>query len=187
MPLLVIGPSASPRCFKGVDKLPTEYEAQKKSWMTAKIFEQWLRGLDRTMELKGRKIALLVDNCPSHCRVPGLKAVQLFFLPPNSTAAVQPMDAGVIRSLKCKYRRRLVQQRVAAFDTKQPFGITLITAMRMLRFSWDSVEPAVIQNCFTKTFESAAASPSVCATIEEGLWEKMVGIKEDGCAAVTGI
>ncbi len=78
--------------------MPTEYEEQKKSWMIAKIFEQWLRGLDRTMELKGRKIALLVNNCPSHCRVPGLKAVQLFFLPPNSTAVVQPMDAGVIRS-----------------------------------------------------------------------------------------
>ncbi len=132
MPLLVIGPSASPRCFKGVDKLPTEYEAQKKFTITAALFEQWLSGLDRTMELKGRKIALLVDNCPSHCRVPGLKAVQLFFLPPNSTAAVQPMDAGVIR-------RRLVQQRVAAFDTKQPFGITLITAMRMLRFSHGSL------------------------------------------------
>ncbi len=54
--------------------------------------------------------------------------------------------------------------------------------MRMLRFSRGSVEPAVIQNCFTKTFESAAASPSVCATTQEGLWEKMVGIEGDDCA-----
>ncbi len=77
--------------------------------------------------------------------------------------------AGAIRSLKYKYRRRLDQQRVAAIDTKQPYQITLITTMRMLRFSWDSVEPAVIQHCFKKAFESTAASLPVCATIEQGL------------------
>ncbi len=87
----------------------------------------------------------------------------------NSTAAVQPMDDGVIRSLKSKYRRRLVQQRVVAFDAKQPYRITLMTTMRMLRFSWDSVEPAVIQHCFKKALESTAASPSVCGTIDQGL------------------
>ncbi len=54
--------------------------------------------------------------------------------------------------------------------------------MRMLRFSRGSVEPAVIQNCFTKTFESTVASPSVCAIIDDGLWKKMVGIEGDGCA-----
>ncbi len=180
MPLLVIGPSASPRCFKG-GKIPTEYKAQKKSWMTAAIFEQWVRRLDRTMTLKGRKIALLVDNCPSHCSIPGLNVMQLYFLPPNSTAAAQPMDAGILRSLKCRYRRRLVQRRVNAFDTNQQFGITLITAMQMLRYSWDAVEPAVIQHCFKKAFEPTGASSSVSEeTIEQGLWEKVVGIERDG-------
>ncbi len=51
----------------------------------------------------------------------------------------------------------------------------------MLRFSRGSVEPAVIQHCFTKTV-STVASPSVCAIIDDGLWEKMVGIEGDGCA-----
>ncbi len=141
--------------------------------MPAALFEQWVHSLDRTMALKGRKIALLVDNCPSHCSIPGLNAVQLHFLPQNSTAVAQPMDAGIIRSLKCKYRRRFVQQRVTAFDTSQQFRITLITAMQMLHFSWDEVEPVVIQHCFKKVLDPTAASSSVGkATIEQGLWEK---------------
>ncbi len=52
----------------------------------------------------------------------------------------------------------------------------------MLRFSWDSAESAIIQHCIKKAFESTAASPSVCALIEQSLWEKMVGIEGDGCA-----
>ncbi len=54
--------------------------------------------------------------------------------------------------------------------------------MHMLRFSKGSVEPAVVQHCFKKAFESTAASPSVCATIVQGQWEKVVGIEGDGCA-----
>ncbi len=48
--------------------------------------------------------------------------------------------------------------------------------MFMLRLSWDVVEPAVFQHYFKRAFEFTAASPSVCATIEQGMWEKMVGI-----------
>lgn len=37
LPLLVIGKSANPRCFKN-KKLPVAYMSNKKSWMTGKIF-----------------------------------------------------------------------------------------------------------------------------------------------------
>jgi hypothetical protein len=36
LPLLVIGKSAKPRCFKNVKKLPVEYTANKKAWMTSR-------------------------------------------------------------------------------------------------------------------------------------------------------
>ena len=39
LPLLVIGKSANPRCFKNVKKLPLPYKSNKKAWMTAAIFE----------------------------------------------------------------------------------------------------------------------------------------------------
>ena len=34
--------------------------------MDSQIFEEQVRKLDRTFRMEGRKIALLVDNCPAH-------------------------------------------------------------------------------------------------------------------------
>ena len=54
--LLVIGKSAKPRCFKNVKSLPTEYKANKKSWMTSEIYESWVRQFfDKKWKEKGRK------------------------------------------------------------------------------------------------------------------------------------
>ena len=52
------------------------------------------------------KVILIADNCPAHRIIEGLKAVELVFLPPNTTLKTQPMDQGVIRSLKAKYRQK---------------------------------------------------------------------------------
>ena len=45
---LVIGKSAKPRCFKHIPKanLGTEYEANKKAWMKAEVFERWVKSLN---------------------------------------------------------------------------------------------------------------------------------------------
>ena len=98
--MFVIGKTASPRCFKHIKSLPYLYRNQKKSWMTGELFEEWVKGLDRGFRVKDRRIALLVDNCPAHPTIEGLTNIHLIFLPPNTTSVLQPMDQGVIRSLK---------------------------------------------------------------------------------------
>ena len=40
---------------------------------------------------------MIVDNCPAHPEVSGLKTINLKFLPPNTASCTQPMDQGVIR------------------------------------------------------------------------------------------
>ena len=40
VPLLVIGKSKNPRCFKNVKSLPCSYKSQAKSWMDSYIFTQ---------------------------------------------------------------------------------------------------------------------------------------------------
>ena len=72
--------------------------------MNSDLFEEWVHELDRKFEQQNRKVVLIIDNCPGHPAIGGLKAIQLCFLPPNTTAVTQPMDQGVIRSLKAKYR-----------------------------------------------------------------------------------
>ena len=46
LPLLVIGKAAKPRCFKNIKQLPVDYRFNRKAWMTAEIFQAWLRQLD---------------------------------------------------------------------------------------------------------------------------------------------
>ena len=109
LPLFVFGKSKQPRCFKGVKNLPCRYRHQK-SWMDAELFPEWLQEFDQTISAHGRKVALLVDNYPAHPHVDGLQSVQLVFLPPNTTSKTQPMDQGVIHTLKAYYRTQLVQR-----------------------------------------------------------------------------
>ena len=60
----------------------------------------------KKFEKENCKVILIVDNCPAHPIIEGLKAVKLVFLPSNTTSKTQPMDHGVIRSLKAKYRKK---------------------------------------------------------------------------------
>ena len=69
------------------------------------------------MERKGKKVALIVDNCPAYPNLKGLKSVELVFLPPNTTSKTQPMDQGVIQSLKCHYRKRVLYYALIAIDS----------------------------------------------------------------------
>ncbi len=65
---LVIGKSAKPRCFSGVNmkNLPVEYKSNKKSWMTNQIFREWLLNLNTKFERKKRRIILFMDNFSGH-------------------------------------------------------------------------------------------------------------------------
>ena len=78
LPMFVIGKSVTPRCFKGVKSLPCQYKAQKKAWMDSEIFTAYVKKLDAKFETEGRKIVLIIDNCPAHPVVTGLKAVISF-------------------------------------------------------------------------------------------------------------
>jgi len=87
LPLLIIGKSKNPRCFKHVKTLPAActYNAQTKAWMTGNRFSQWLKEVDIHMMKQNRKILLIIDNCPAHPKDVPLNNVQVEFLPANTT------------------------------------------------------------------------------------------------------
>ena len=121
LPLLVIGKSKFPRCFRG-ENIPIEYLANKNAWMNGEIFTQYVTKFDRRMKRDNRKIALIVDNCTAHpTDIQGLQAVKLCFLPPNTTAKLQPMDAGIIRNLKYHYRIDFIKRKIDSIDNNQEF------------------------------------------------------------------
>ena len=115
------------------------------------IFEEWVRKLERRFQMEGRKIALLIDNCPAHPSVSDLTNVQLVFLPPNTTSVLQPMDQGVIRSLKAHYRGRIVRRLCRALDKVKALPkISILQAMKILVSSWEAVSEQTIVKYFRK-------------------------------------
>jgi hypothetical protein len=143
--LFVIGKSKKPRCFKIVENLPVFYELNKRAWMTSELFEKFLRKWDNKLKEQRRKILLLVDNCPSHCKTPNLQKVKLVFLNPNVTSVLQPLY--MIKSLKVAYRKGVVLKMIR--NEEQEFKVSLLDAIFMLSKSWkNAVSEKTIKNCF---------------------------------------
>lgn len=159
LPLLVIGHSAYPRAFKrnkiSLDKLPVEWTYNKKAWMTTNIFTDWLKRVNKKMIKQKRKILLFIDNAPSHSVV-SLSNVTLKFLPPNTSSIIQPMDQGVIKALKSKYRNFLMNKLISStenYQTASDFtkSINIFDVVCWLATSWDAIDVTTIQKCFKKS------------------------------------
>lgn len=159
--LLVIGKFNKPRCFKNVKKLPVNYKANKRSWMTSGIFESELRSWDEQLIRENRQILLLVDNCPAHPRLSSLKNIKLEFFPPNFTSVLQPMDQGVIHSLKVHYRRHLLIKYLKCIENGTTIAINLLDAIEMVAKAWQQVTQKTIKNCFKHAW------PSLCEFDED--------------------
>lgn len=91
------------------------WRLNKKAWVTSVIFcECFLNCFFPEVEtyLKKNnldfKTVLVLDNAPGHLR--SLEAmrpyIKVIFLPPNTTALLQPMDQGIVQAFKLYYIRR---------------------------------------------------------------------------------
>ena len=121
------------------------------------MFEEWVRELDRKFASEGRSIALVIDNCPAHPHIENLKSIKLFFLPPNTTSATQPMDQGLIRSLKAKYRKNMVRKIIRNLEKNKALpAISILNEMQMMVSAWISVSIETILNCFREAGISPA-------------------------------
>ena len=122
--------------------------------MDSILFEEWVLEIDRRFTAEGKKIALVVDNCPAHPSIDNLVSVDLIFLPPNTpflASKLQPMDQGVIRSLKAYYKSLSVRKFIEAIEKNKPLPeFSILDAMRMLDVAWGKVTKETVVNCFAK-------------------------------------
>ena len=75
-----------------------------------------MKELDQKFSAQDREISLIVDSCAAHPIVDGLKTIELIVLPPNATSKLQPMDQGVIRSLKVFYPHSIIKRYITSID-----------------------------------------------------------------------
>ena len=83
--------------------------------------------------------------------------MQVEFLPPNTTTALQPYDAGIIYSFKCHYKRFFIKNRIDAYDDLQNSIVqeladyNIYDALLNAAEAWSMVSPETITNCWRKT------------------------------------
>ncbi|KAE8264820.1 hypothetical protein A4X09_0g6849 [Tilletia walkeri] len=154
LPLWIIWKWKNHRDMRNVnrDTLGVVYRSNSKAWMTGHIFLQWLVWFDDQMEAKGRKVLLLMDNFSGHkAELEGsLKATEIYFLPPNTTSKLQPMDAGIIRALKAYYRAYYNDLLLEQLEdgVSNPGKIGIRRAITFLKDAWDRISQTTILNCW---------------------------------------
>ncbi|XP_067140340.1 jerky protein homolog-like [Centruroides vittatus] len=133
LPLLIIGKSKNPWCFKGIKKLPVTYKNQKNAWMDTTIFIEWYNTRKRKFKV--------------------------VYLPPNVTSILQPMDQGVIESFKRYYRKALLRMVIIGEECEKPIQqvyaeINLKDAMYMAAEAWATVKQTTLATAWNKLLPS---------------------------------
>lgn len=152
---MIIGKAHRPRCFKNVnvEKLPCTWRSNKRAWMTDATFTDWIVNLNKDMTKQKRHSLMFLDNATSHAKNLKLSNVELRFLPANTTSKLQPLDLGIIRAFKARYRKHLMRHLVANMEkcdtvTELTKKLSVLDAVFWISKAWDETKPETISKCF---------------------------------------
>ncbi|KAJ4426024.1 hypothetical protein ANN_27651 [Periplaneta americana] len=153
LPLMVIGKARN----VNVQDLPVFYRSQPKAWMNSRLFSEWFHEqfVPSVLSFSAKrglspKALLLFDIGPSHSSESELVYgdIRVAFLPANVTGLIQPLDQGVLKDLKCKYRKKLTrhlmgnENNVSVLDKLKT--VTLKDVILWIAESWEDVESDLI-------------------------------------------
>ena len=102
------------------------------------------------------KVILFLDNCSAHPDASEISTdegkIVAYFFPPNVTSILQPMDQGVLETLKRRYKRDLMRYIVVEIDSNPNFSwdqfmksIDFLNVIRMISAAWAPIETTLIQ------------------------------------------
>lgn len=174
LPLCVIGKAVKPRAFKKIKELstlPVWYRAQKSAWMNSPIFKEWffkqfVPAVEKYLEANNlpRKAILVLDNAPTHPSTEDLndRDIKCVFLPPNVTSLCQPMDQGVLESLKRSYRRKLLTVLIAGLDngknvTESLKSVNMLDVVMWASQAWNDINPVTLVKSWRKLLDHKAS------------------------------
>ena len=129
-----------------------------KDWFKMKF----VPSIKEHLQSKGieEKAALLLDNCPAHPPADSLVSrcgkVNHLYLPKNTTSKIQPMDQGVISTLKQLYRKKLIMDMVSTDSGIQTFlkQLTLKDVIYLIDQAWKAIKESSVKKCWTAVFNS---------------------------------
>ena len=140
-----------------------------KNWMYLEIFKGWIKPLDWKFLAQNCKVSFIVDNCSKNPHRPDLMAIDLIFLPPNSTSITHSMG-----SLKPKYLAKVIRKHISTIDPNKEFP-KATDAMIMLEQPWSTLPDRTIVNCIKKAASSMQGDDPFYDPCETN-WELLIPI-----------
>ena len=162
--LVFIGKQKNPSAFKNrtPESLKVNYYNQRNAWMDAGNFEHWFRykfipfvSLKLQNMGSDKKALLLVDNCSAHPNPDEISTSKFLvtFLPPKVTSLIQPMDQGVIETLKRLYKKVLLRDFLLALETPEITSyedfmktVNLFKVCNLISNCWEEVSIVPLQS-----------------------------------------
>ena len=76
-------------------------------------------------------------------------------LPPNATSIVQPLDQGIIRSVKRRFKKKLAERYLVSVENNKDANtilkqLDIVAATNMVHNVCTETSSTIIQNCFHK-------------------------------------
>ncbi|XP_069840890.1 tigger transposable element-derived protein 1-like [Dendropsophus ebraccatus] len=165
---MLVYQAENPRALRGISKaqLPVIWKSNRKAWVTLAVFEDWFNNyfvgsMERYCTSKDIpfKVLLILDNAPEHPADvddfhPNVKVV---YLPPNTTALIQPIDQGVIATFKAYYPRRVIGNALQATEKNKDLTLkdfwkkyNILDAVQNIADSWDEVKQTSMNGVWKK-------------------------------------
>ena len=126
--------------------------------MNSKIFNEWLDSWNADLIKMNRKILLVMGNFSGHLKYTDkCSNIELLFLPPNTTSKSQPLDAGIIKAFKDRYKKLLhdyLYKKLISNDSGLAGALksySLLDAIKNVNEAWNSLPESSIVNCWKHT------------------------------------
>ncbi|PQM43460.1 hypothetical protein VC83_09587 [Pseudogymnoascus destructans] len=157
--LWIIGKAKTPRSLRNINisTMGAEWRWNKKAWMNSTIMIDWLQAFYQHIGFT-RQVLLTMDNFSAHISgvelCPPPPNIRICWLPANSTSRFQPLDQGIIQSLKAYYRRQWLCFMLECYNLNlDPIKqASLRLSIRWILRSWNQqVLQSTIYNCFRKS------------------------------------
>lgn len=118
---------------------------------------------------------LLLDNAPAHPDEEKLKssdgAIKAMYLPPNTTALIQPMDQGVLEAMKRRYKKLLLQKLLFKDQSGNSMvefvkTVSLKDVVQMIVLAWEDVPASTLTKSGFKLLGRCLSPPDSTPTNE---------------------
>ena len=185
--LSVIGKAKNPRCLQKkykmtVNKMAVDWYTSNNAWMNGDIHHWIMTKFNNQMRRAGRHVLYVCDNISSH-QVREYSHIKFLILPPNATLIVQPLDQGIIRSVRRRYKKKLAERYLVSVENNKDENtilkqLDIVAATNMVHNAWKATSSTIIQNCFRKAgFKHHAVDPDPAPEGAPVVPAPMCGIK----------